>query len=432
MSKTVHLNKATRIEGNANIHLEIENGKVHAARFLVPDFRGFETFTKGRRVEFIPSLVSRICGICSASHQIASLMAIEEALEVRVPESVSALREIILLGERISSHALSYFFLNIPDAHGNFMNLLNSNPEIAREAMALRHYGQQIVTILGQRSTHPISLEVGGLRLPPSSANLRQILSTAEAICKKVEYLLKDIENLNTFEEDTFIPSDQQANFLTYYRKGLADKGEFQVYDEFGQLKLSFEKDQMVHNISEISAQWSFAKFPYLSHFGFPPGMVLVGPLSRSFRPEGILDEESQFPSDFVQNLKNKDHRNLVLLDIYRFLEIYWAAKRILDLIKEVELSEINTKVKLNQTGKGMGVIEAPRGVLVHDYLVKEGCIEKMHLLVATQFNNAMINLMLKDLAEQNMHGNSLSTKGDQQIGKCIRKFDPCISCASH
>jgi sulfhydrogenase subunit alpha len=110
MSKKIILQKATRIEGNADIHIEVEDGRIKAARLLVEGFRGFEKFSQGKRVEFIPHLISRICGLCSAAHQVASLKAIEDALGVEVPNSVSCLREITVLGERISSHALSYFF----------------------------------------------------------------------------------------------------------------------------------------------------------------------------------------------------------------------------------------------------------------------------------------------------------------------------------
>ena len=113
MSKKIVFQKATRIEGNANIQIEIDSGRVNTARFLVHEFRGFEGFLRGIRVENVPHMVSRICGLCSSSHQIASTRAIEDALSVRPPRSVEALRDIILLGEWINSHALSYFFLTM-------------------------------------------------------------------------------------------------------------------------------------------------------------------------------------------------------------------------------------------------------------------------------------------------------------------------------
>ena len=112
---------------------------------MVYDFRGFEKFMQGRRVEHIPSLVSRICGLCSAAHQVAGLKAIEDALSVQVPRSVDLLRETVVLGEWISSHSLSYFYLTLPDfmgSSGGFFELMKTHPEVAREAYELRKAGQ--------------------------------------------------------------------------------------------------------------------------------------------------------------------------------------------------------------------------------------------------------------------------------------------------
>ncbi len=134
MSRKIHFQKATRIEGNANIQVEIDGGRVKTARFLVHEFRGFEGFLRNIRVENVPHMISRICGLCSCSHQVASISAIEEALGVEPPESVRLLREIMVLGEWINSHALSYFFLTMPDfvgaAGGGVFELMESHPEI--------------------------------------------------------------------------------------------------------------------------------------------------------------------------------------------------------------------------------------------------------------------------------------------------------------
>jgi coenzyme F420-reducing hydrogenase alpha subunit len=114
-------------------------------------------------------------------------------------------------------------------------------------------------------------------------------------------------------------------------------------------------------------------------------------------------------------------------------LEIFWAAKQILNHVEQVDLSQMNgASVDLEGSGKGVGLVEAPRGVLVHDYLINRGIVERMRLLVATQFNNAYINLVLKDLAERHVEGNSLSKEGEELIARCVRVFDPCLTCATH
>jgi coenzyme F420-reducing hydrogenase alpha subunit len=109
MSTKILLKKATRIEGNADIRIQVQDGRVETARFMVQDFRGFEKLTQGKLVESVPHMVSRICGLCSTAHQVAGLRAIEDALGIQVPASVRKLREIAVWGEWIASHALSYF-----------------------------------------------------------------------------------------------------------------------------------------------------------------------------------------------------------------------------------------------------------------------------------------------------------------------------------
>ena len=118
--------------------------------------------------------------------------------------------------------------------------------------------------------------------------------------------------------------------------------------------------------------------------------------------------------------------------DVCRLLEIFWAAKTIRRLLDELEPDFSCPEIDLAVSGKGIGVVEAPRGVLVHSYLVKRGVLERMRLLVATQFNNPFINLVLKELAQRHVDGDGLSAEGEALIGKCLRIFDPCLSCATH
>ena len=130
-----------------------------------------------------------------------------------------------------------------------------------------------------------------------------------------------------------------------------------------------------------------------------------------------------------------RDSASLCLddLDACRLLEIFWAAKQILNYVDEVDLSKMDVaNVALENSGKGIGVVEAPRGVLVHSYLISRGTVERMRLLVATQFNNAYINLVLRDLAERHVEKDGLSKEGEDFIARCVRVFDPCLTCATH
>jgi coenzyme F420-reducing hydrogenase alpha subunit len=433
MSKKIIFQKATRIEGNANIQIEIADGHVRTARFLVHEFRGFESFMRGIRVENVPHMVSRICGLCSCSHQVASISAIEEALGIQPPDSVKALREILVLGEWINSHALSYFFFTMPDfigADGGVFELMETHPEITREAFALRQAGLDIVKILGKRSSHPVTIGIGHFNLPPSRTDLEEIRTIATGVKERISRLIHKVVRIHLHSQYISLPSDQQINFVAY--DGSPEQDSFCVYNQAGELKLRFKRNEFLDNISELRADWTLAKFPYLTKFGFPAGIMLVGPLSRSFHENSPVNDPYLARFDLTELIRQRTPLTLESYDACRLLEIFWAAQRILTLLKEIDLSNLSVDVDLKVSGQGIGVVEAPRGILLHSYLVNQGHIERMRFLVATQFNNAFINLLLRDLAERYLEGDSISQEGERLIGRCIRIFDPCLSCATH
>lgn len=433
MSKKIIFQKATRIEGNANIQVEVDRGTVKTARLLVQEFRGFEGFMRGIRVEYVPHMVSRICGLCSSAHQVASAKAIEEALGVRTPRSVSALREIQVLGEWINSHALSYFFLSMPDfvgSSGGIFHLIERRPEITREAFALRDAGLKIVRILGKRTSHPVTTGIGRFCAEPDENDLREIRTIAADVMERSLPLMRELGVLHLSAQRITFPADQQINFVAY--DGDPEKDEFRVFDRSGNLRLRFGRGEFMDNISELRTEWTLAKFPYLTAYGFPAGIMLVGPLSRSFQENGFLYDRDFADLDLADMVRERSSLTLESYDACRLLEIYWAAKKILRLVDEVDLSQMHADVDFKASGQGIGVLEAPRGILLHRYLVNQGKIERMRLMVATQFNNAYINFLLRELAERHLEGDRISPEGERLIGRCVRIFDPCLSCATH
>jgi len=433
MSKKIILQKATRVEGNANIQIEIEKGRIKTARFTVEDFRGFEKFTQGTAVETVPHLVSRICGLCCVAHQVAGYQAIEDALGIDVECSVNKLREVMVLAEWISSHSLSYFFLNMPDLIGvknGIFDMMKKYPKIADDAFFLRRAGLEVVRILGGRAVHPVSLAIGGFETSPKQEDIETIRGIVSNIKTISENLILRAGEKNFAVEHIPFPKEHKVNFLNYERD--LGSGQFNAYNREGEIVAHFGRDAFEEYVSEMRANWTFAKFPYLTHFGFPEGIVLVGPLSRIFGRDSIRNDPEIADFPLAERVANLSSLHIGDLDTLRLLEIYWSAKKIFKLIEEVDLSATEKMGYRESSGKGIGVVEAPRGILVHSYLINRGRIERIKLLVATQFNNAYINFILKDLAETHLQGDSLSKEGEAIIGRCIRTLDPCLSCATH
>jgi coenzyme F420-reducing hydrogenase alpha subunit len=401
---------------------------------MVQDFRGFEKMAQGKAVSSVPHMISRICGLCSTAHQVAGFRAVEDALGIQVPASVRKLRQIAVWGEWIASHALSYFFLTLPDVLGAGMgvfDLMQEHPEVARDAFFLRKSGQRIAEIVGKRSVHAVALGIGGFNSIPTAEELdeiRRIAKDVKALCGR---LVAALDVRERGEAHIPFPVGHSVSFLAY--GGDSGQDRFRVYDREGQLREEFDRETFGDHVSEMRADWSLAKFPYLSDLGFPDGILLVGPLSRLFLEDGVLSDPELSSLALAELLSDASALQLDFLDECRLLEVYWAAKQILRYVDEVDLAQMAADgMDLAGSGWGIGVVEAPRGVLVHSYAVNGGVLERMRLLVATQFNNAYINLVLRDLAERHLDGDGLTPEGDALIARCVRAFDPCLTCATH
>jgi NAD-reducing hydrogenase large subunit len=434
MSKRILLQKATRIEGNADIHIQVEDGRVETARLMVQDFRGFEKMTQGKAVSSVPHIVSRICGLCSTAHQVAGFRAVEDALGIQVPASVRKLRQIAVWGEWIASHALSYFFLTLPDTLGvrkGIFDLMQTDPDVAGDAFFLRKSGQRIAEIVGKRPVHAVALGVGQFNMLPTVEELDDIRRIAKDVKELCGTLIAGLDVRDAREARVPFPEGHNVNLMSY--GGKPGQERFRAYDRAGELQEEFDRQTFGDHVSEMRVDWSLAKFPYLSGLGFPDGILLVGPLSRLFLEDGVLADPELSGLALAQLLGDPAALQLDYLDECRLLEIYWAAKQILSYVDEVDLAQMAADdVDLEGSGWGIGVVEAPRGVLVHSYMVNGGTLERMRLLVATQFNNAYINLVLRDLAERHVEREGLSEAGEQAIAHCVRVFDPCLTCATH
>ena len=433
MTAKLILKKATRIEGNADIHIEFDGNRLKSARFQVLEFRGFEKFVSGRRAEWVPHMISRICGLCSTAHQVAGTRAVENALGLVPDARTRHLREIMVLGEWISSHSLSYFFLTLPDfvgTEGGVFELRNHHPEIFDEAFSLRRSAMHLVQLFGKRDTHPVTLAPGRFLASFDETVLMKGKETAAALREKIRtILLKAPAQWQPVREIEF-PEDLKLNFVAYC-DSCTENGFF-VFDRGGRLVTRFTVDEFEENIAEMRVDWSLSKIPYLQQLGFPDGMMLVGPLSRSFLENGFLADPEIRQFDICKTLLEPSGITLESYDACRLLEMYWAAKRIETLLDNIGTEKPPPKPDWQTTGQGIGALEAPRGLLIHKYRVNRGYVDKVRLLVATQFNNAFINLLITDLAQRHSCNGKLTEKGNRLIGRCIRLLDPCLSCATH
>jgi NAD-reducing hydrogenase large subunit len=312
-------------------------------------------------------------------------------------------------------------------ASSGIFELMQKQPEIAKEAFALRNAGLQIVRLIGRRTSHPVTVGIGRFNVSPTASEVEEIRSIARDVKERTLRLIQNIGNIHCNSKSIAFPVDQPLNFVAYN-----SDDNFRVYNQNGALQYQFSREEFMDNISELRTDWTLAKFPYLTRLGFPSGIMLVGPLSRSFQEDSPLNDPDLAELNLTGYLGDRSSLTLESYDACRLLEIFGAAKKILRLLEDVDLKNMSVEADLKASGQGTGVLEAPRGVLMHHYLVNQGRIERMRLLVATQFNNAYINLFLRDLAEKHLVEDVISKEGERLIGRCVRIFDPCLSCATH
>jgi NAD-reducing hydrogenase large subunit len=450
MTRKIVIEPVTRVEGHGKvtIHLD-EQGEVADARFHVTQVRGFEKFCEGRLFWEMPVITSRICGICPVSHHLASAKAGDGLLGVELPPTAKMLRQLMHMAQIVQSHSLHFFHLASPDllfgmdaepAKRNIIGLIAEQPEIATKGVLLRKFGQEILETLGDKKVHPNAAIPGGMNkaLPPEER---------ERILQQVDRVIADVQFALDLIKDYYAQQGKQAatfaSFASGYLGLIDDEGNLELYD--GKLRLKDDKGVTLEDgvdpsdylsiIEERVEDWSYLKFPYYKKKGYPQGIYRVGPLGRLNVADGIT---TPLANEEFENFKKLSNNGVVEGSLYyhyaRMIEALYAAERIKslvadDLICSTEIWVTSSKFK----EEAIGVVEAPRGTLIHHYWIDpSGMIRKVNLIVATGHNNAAMNRAVFQVAKGFIKAGKLSEGILNRVEAAIRCYDPCLSCSTH
>jgi NAD-reducing hydrogenase large subunit len=451
IGKEIIISPITRIEGHAKVTIFLgEDESVKEARFQVTDFRGFEKFCEGRPFYEMPSITSRSCGICPVSHLLASAKACDEIVGVNAPKTAIMLRRLIHMGQLIQSHALNLFYLSFPDlllgmdadpAERNIFGLIEKQPDLARQGIKLRKFGQELIEkVAGKRIHSSDWILPGGAKWPLTKENadyLRSNLPEALDIALKTISMFKNC--LQRFDEEV----QNFGNFPTYYMGLVTANGGLEHYD--GKIRIVDSDGKIVADqldptryyeyIGEAVEPWSYMKFPYYKPLGYPDGAYRVGPLARlniaSHCDTPLANEELK---EFKKLGKNGVVQSTFLYHYARLVETLFCIESAKDLLENPEiLSErVSSKAFVNNY-EGIGVAEAPRGTLIHHYKVDpQGMITWANMIIATEHNNIAYNKAVTQVAKKYVKGKHLHEGMLNRVEAVIRAFDPCLSCATH
>ncbi len=447
--QTVTINHVSRIEGHAKITIKLDDaGRVTDTQFHVTQVRGFEKFVEGRPYYEMPSITSRICGICPISHLLASSKACDEIMAVRIPRAAAQLRELVHCAQFVQSHALSFFHLSAPDlllgmdadpARRNVAGLLEEHPEALRDGIALRKFGQQVIERLAKERIHPSWVVPGGVNTaldPQVRAKTLEELPSAMAIVQRTLALWK--RALDGFPEEIA----SFSNFPTMYCGLVGPDGSLRLYD--GNLRFVAADGSMVADqvrpedyathIGEASMTDSYLKAPYYKPIGFPEGIYRVGPLARLNVADRcgtpLADAELEaYRARFGRIVQSGFHYHYA-----RLIEALYALERMEQLLAEPSILETKVRAHAGVNNlEGTGIIEAPRGSLIHHYKVNEnGAITWANLIVATGHNNLAITRGVRQVAEQFISGKKIEEAALNRVSALVRAYDPCLSCSTH
>jgi NAD-reducing hydrogenase large subunit len=449
MTREIVIDPVTRIEGHSKITIQLDDrGEVVDAHFHVTQFRGFERITQGRPVHEMPAIMARICGICPVSHLIASSKAVDDILAVEPPPTGADLRRIVNLGQIVQSNALSFFHLSAPDllfgfdadpAKRNIIGLARANPQLAKDGIELRKWGQQIIEWIGGKRIHPTWIIPGGMAQPLTAEVRDRILAgVPEAIAAVGRAIAWYKTDMVRWEEEASTFGNFRSAFMALVdRNGNVDHygGWLRVIDADGKF-LADRVDPHNFNdyIGEAAEPWTYLKSTYWKAMGYPDGIYRVGPLARVNVADRMgtprSDEElEKFRWRVGRVASSSFHYHYArLIDTLHCIEKIESLLRGPDILSKHVLA----RAQVNRN-EGIGVSEAPRGTLMHHYKVDDdGIVQWANLIIATGHNNMAMNRAVLQVARHHVKADRLEEPMLNRVEAVIRCYDPCLSCSTH
>ncbi len=451
--KRIVVDPVSRVEGHGKVTLLLdENNKVQQARLHIVEFRGFEKFIQGRPYWELPVLVQRLCGICPVSHHLAAAKAIDQLVGVdpdNLPITADKLRRLLHFGQLLQSHALHFFHLSSPDllfgfesdiSKRNIIAVLNDYPEVGLQGVKLRKFGQEVIRMVSGKRIHGTGAIAGGMNKSLTKEERDYLLADVDqmiawsagsvALIKKVH-----CSNLPYYDDFATISSNylgltKADGALELYHGGIRAKDAEgkTILDHFDYCKYN----DIIH---EEVRSWTYMKFPYLTSLGKEDGWYRVGPLARVNNCDYI-----DTPLAEAERVAFKQHGGDSLM-VHSTLAFHWArlievlhcAESIKTLLNDSDIMGTELVAQGEKRYQGIGVIEAPRGTLFHDYQIDENdIVTKANLIVSTTSNNMGMNESVRQVAAEYLSGQELTEPLLNNLEVAIRAYDPCLSCATH
>ena len=440
----------TRVEGHGKVTLLQDNHHhIRQARLHITEFRGFEKFIQGRPYWELPVLVQRLCGICPVSHHLAAAKATDMIVGAsELTPTAEKIRRLMHFGQTLQSHALHFFHLCSPDLlfgfdddvrHRNIVGVIEDSPEIARQGVMLRKFGQEVIRVTAGKRIHGTGAIPGGVNKSLSKKEIHYLQNDMAQIIGWAQEAVELVKKIFFEHYDYHMAFASIDSSMMSVVRG---DGAFELYD--GGLRATDHNGHTIFDhidyrnyndyIREGVKNWSYMKFPFFTALGEENGWYRVGPLARvnncDFFPTPLAEAERRA---FMAIGNGLPVQSTLAYHWARLIELLHCTEAIAELLCDRDLvgKELCNRGELQCCGTG--VIEAPRGTLFHHYEINDdGIVEKASLIVSTTHNNQAMNESIRKVANQYLDGNRLTESLLNQVEVAIRAYDPCLSCATH
>ena len=448
--RRVAIDPVSRVEGHGKVTILLDaDNKVHQVRLHIVEFRGFEKFIQGRPYWEVPVMVQRLCGICPVSHHLAASKALDMILGVKqLTPTAEKIRRLMHAGQILQSHALHFFHLSSPDllfgfgsavAARNIVGVVAAHPDIARKGVLLRKYGQEVIRMTAGKRVHGTGSVPGGVNKSLSAEERAELLKDAYqmvAWSRDAIAIIRGLFEQNLAEYNAF-GRFRSAGMCLVRADGAMDlyHGGLRARDIDGKTLFDhFNCGRYWDVIAEDVKPWSYMKFPFFKSLGAEQGSYRVGPLSRVTLcdniPTPLADKARE---EFIAFDGGSAAGSTLGYHWARMIEMLHAAETIKDLLHDDDIVGTELMASGARQERGVGVIEAPRGTLIHHYRVDENDqVIRANLIVSTTHNNQAMNTAVREVAKQYLNGREVTEGLLNHIEIAIRAFDPCLSCATH
>jgi len=425
----------SRIEGHARVVINMSGDRVISAHFQATELRGFERFVQGAPADQMPIIVPRICGVCSTAHHLAAVKALEDIYEVAVPAKAVRIRELMMLGQLIQNQATSLFLFTMPDLPGqegvpSLFHMGAEHTQIAPRALAVRRAGTQLITLAGGQFIHPVRAVVGGVSGGIDPATAQEMRTRLAETLDLARYLVDEYWSLFRGLRDRIgtLGDDSPTYYMAAVSHGHAYYGnELRIMAPDGSEETAFPVCDYAQHLEDVPIADSYSD-----------GTLYRGELLRAnslarmnLDPHPSTPLARAYTEQFWQEWGYPAHA-ILLFDVARGIELVYCLERACELLeRDLGPGELRAPYQ-PRDGHGCGLVEAPRGPLIHHYEVDKGLVVAARFVIPTQHNMLAIERALLVAARRYVSHEGISLELERAVGRVVRAFDPCIACATH